>query len=235
MDKELKETAQDIFIDIDSLFDTRLPVVYFLDEEVATSIVEDGSYFTRKSDKFKYIDNNIFKAVYKERNKTLLTLATPTNIMGILKQYYSELMTQHKLDGTNKNITIYLNIYPYELSLEETDKLVIGIQAITSKEVVVKIVSMEKRDLTVKWVNDNLAVMVMYDGLEWLEYYTANFELINNPLLDVGLIVPAIVTNNSFNPEKIDDYEAFIVDTEKATEPLIKLKMLYAKDFSIAN
>ena len=225
-------TTKNLYVDLDSIFDTRLPIVYYLDKSLSEDIIKDKSYFNRIIDEFGYIDKNIFKVFYKSRNKTLLTYATPTNILRLIYKYYSEVTTTNKMYGNNEPIKVYLNIYPYKLNLVETYNIMSGIKSMISKEIDVSIISMSEEEVTPSWLLENVAGVFMYHGMDWLERHTANFNLINSPILDVGMMIPAIISGNK-KKIKMTEYADFFEGMEKSLGTLVKLKFLPVKDFSI--
>jgi len=233
MEEELN-TPKDIFIDLDSLMDTRLPVIYQIDENLAEEELGSGKYQNRIIDEFGYISKKMFQSLYRDRNKTILGLATPTNMLKLLSDYYKELKSSNVKHGYTDTVNIYLNIYPYDLNIVETTHLANAITATLDDDIVVKIVKMSPTELTPMWVDENLAAMVLYNGMEWVEIHTANLNLINNPLLDVGLMVPALIMTKKNMLKTNEDLDGFFDSIESSMESLIKLKMLPAKDFSIA-
>ena len=76
-----------IFVDIDSIMDTRLTVLHSIDEDIASKQIKSGAYFTRLKDEFDYITYDMFKYIYKNRNKQHLRLATPTPMLDLIKEY----------------------------------------------------------------------------------------------------------------------------------------------------
>lgn len=225
-------TAKNLYIDLDTIFDTRLPIVYYIDEKLATTIVENNKYHYRVIDEFDYLTKDIFTAFYRNRNKTLLTLATPTNILRLVYKYYTEVITSNKIHGVDEPLKIYLNIYPYELNVVETYNIANGIKSMISSDINVMTINMSPEEVTPTWLLENVAAIFMYHGMDWIERHTANFNIINNPMLDVGMMVPAIISGNKKKIKDVD-YTEFFEEIEKSLSTLVKLKFLPAKDFSI--
>lgn len=219
-----------VLVDLDSIMDTRLPVLYAIDEDVAERAIKTGTYFSRYKDEFEYITLDIFKPIYNDRTKNVLSLATPTKMLDTISDYCSEALLQNKSTGGNGKLTIYINIFPYELSPTEYDNLASGVRYMIG-DVDVKIVSMSISELTPKWVDDNLALLVLYQGLDWLEYHTAMVNIIKNPINNVALMVPATVIGNvKLKTAKSNDMIKFFTDIEEMSKTLVKLKFI-----SIAN
>jgi len=215
-----------VLVDLDSIMDTRLPVLYAIDENVAEKVVKSGSYFKRYKDEFEHITMDIFKPLYNDRTRNVLTLATPTKMLDTISDYCSEAILQNKKTGGEGKLTVYLNIYPYNLSVDEFDNLASGIRYMIG-DVDVTIVSMSKEELTPKWVDDNLAMLVLYQGLDWLEYHTAMLNIIKNPINNVALMVPATVIGNvKLTTTKPSEIIKFFTDMEEMSKTLIKLKFI---------
>lgn len=219
-----------VYVDIDSVMDTRLPLIYFIDEELANKITTDGSYYNRFIDEFDYITSNIFSPLYKDRNKTLLSLATPTHIMKLIKEYINEVVYSDKsIDGTGE-VKLYFNIYPYALTLTEIAYMEAGLVK-TLPGIDIKIVSMKQSEVTPKWINANVSIMIMYKGIEWVELHTSTLDLIKCPLVDVTMLTPALILGNKAAIKSVDNGDEFFNEIESKLTTLIKIKMLPVNDF----
>ena len=226
-----KKEILNIYVDIDSLFDTRLALLYYLDHQVAERLATSGDYYCRIIDSFEYIDSSLFKTLYRDRNKTLLNLAAPTNILTLVKDYYVELSTNASMVGNNEPIKLYLNIHRYDLNISEQtileDSLCAYIPGLS-----VKIIDLPDIDITPTWINANISVMFMYNGMGWLELHTSTLELISRPLPDVILLAPALVTGEKSGRKHIPDVDQFFDQIEEVTTLLIAVKLLPVIDFS---
>ncbi len=183
-----------ILVDIDSLLDTRLALAMFLDEKSVSEYVKSKKYYNRVKDNYGDISYDIFKPLYKLRNKKILEFAIPTLLIDLIKKHYGDIVTDIKNIENNK-VTIFLNIYPYDFNITEQD-IIKKIISDKIPSVNIKIVSMSLLELQPLWIKENISTVFMYDTLEWLELHTAITNLINTPLLDTLFIAPAIVTGN---------------------------------------
>jgi len=227
------ENNKNILIDIDSIMDTRLPMVYLLDNDLSSKIVKDGTYFSRYTNEFKHITRDIFESLYRDRDKSVLELATPTNILKLIRNYCEESYGMDSVLGSTGNMCVYINIFPYKLKSTEYELLKSGLGTLIGG-VNIKVISMNIDELTPTWIDKNIRTMVMYDGMKWFERHISNLSLIKNPLLNVQLLAPAIVDmGNSNFINTIDDPEKLFSDVENNAKTLIDLHLLPAKDFSI--
>lgn len=227
-----KELVNAIFVDLDSLLDTRLPIVYFIDEDLASTITSDNSYHDRISDKFGYVTNYIFNLFYRMRNKTLLTYAAPTNILKIIRSYCIETYADNRLVGGSKPSTLYINIHPYKLIQTEIDNISVAVSKAINIENII-IVDIPIKDITPEWIKDKISLLVMYDGMKWLEHHISTYNLIKEPLLDTVLLAPALLLGKKNNYNKIKDIDKFLKNVEESTSTLIQLKLLHSSEFSI--
>lgn len=182
---------KDIYIELDSLYDTRLVLARILDPKSVIPYVESGEYFRRYIDNFGNISSDVFNAMYKNRNKLLLLPAMPTNLFPYLRDHYGEVITDIR-DMSGKDIYIYVNTYPYRLTEKELKNIETKIVNYIPKSVI-KFINMSPYEVTPKWISSNVGAVYMYNLLPWLEYYTATTELFKDNLLECICIGPSIV------------------------------------------
>lgn len=226
-----KKEILNIYVDMDSLFDTRLALLYYLDRHVAEEEASSGRYYSRVIDEFQYIPYVMFKTLYRDRNKSLLNLAAPTNILTLVKDYYLELATNASLIDNQERIVIYVNTHRYDLNITEQIIFEESMQKFIGN-VDIKLIDMPDIDITPTWINQNVAIMFMYNGMDWLELHTSTLELISRPLPDIILHTPALVTGNKSGVKHIPDVDQFFDQIEDVSKLLIDIKLLPANDFS---
>jgi len=224
-----EELNNNILVELDSLFDTRLPLVYMLSPTIAGKISKDGSYTKRLKDTFGNISEDIFKPIYKQRNKSLLMLGTPTEMFNLVKEYIITAKYANDSLGVSRNLTVYINIYPYKLTVIEQSNIVSSFKNSVDNTIAVKIVSMNIPELTPAWVEDNVGYLIMYNGLDWLEYHISMQTLVNKPLLEVSLLVPTIVAYTT--PDR-DITKDLLESMMRYTSTVIRLGMINNKYFS---
>lgn len=227
--------AKGMFIDLDSILDTRLPVITTLNPSYIDEVLTTTNYTYRKKDIFGSLPNDVFKAMYRERSKNVLDVATPTNILDFILGYIADLKRDLKAMVANRNYTVFINVYPYSLNITEVLTLEGLFYEMFNRYTSdisrnhIKIVSMSFDDLTPEWVEDNVESMCMYNGMEWLEFQTNNLNLIYKPLLNIILLVPAIAESRI----PISDVNAdFFKDLSKLFITLICLHPIPAEYFS---
>lgn len=177
-----------IYLELDSLVDTRLALLYSLNEETAIDILPE--YNIRRNDIFGNIPYRLFEELYKLRKKSILEFAIPTKILEILGMMVAE--KRGDMRNMGDKYKLYLNTYPYVLTRDEQDKFS---EVITRfiPDLVVECIYESPYTLTPKYIIDkDISDIIMYNGLDWLEKHIALFNIVENPLINKTIIVPAI-------------------------------------------
>jgi len=188
---ETEKRQASILVDLDSIMDTRIPVLFSISEKITQEVIHDGSYFKRKKDNFKNISADIFQPMYNNRTKLVLKLATPTELLRYLSNYIIEMKADlMHLELINETF-LYINTFPYVLNNDELEYLKIGISNYLP-DINLKFVHMSISELTPEWVNNNLETLMLYDGLKWLEYHTATTAIMKHSMQNKILITPSI-------------------------------------------
>lgn len=179
-----------ILIDIDSIMDTRLVMLYSINEELAIEIF-NSTYHLRTTDIFGNIPYNLFKGLHDLRNKAILNYAIPTNALSIVTSILATNVADIK--NLDENYTIYLNTYPYKLNKVEEDNFTKTIEKI-APDADIEFLYLSKKELTPNIINEKeIYSIIMYDGAEWLEKQNRLLNIVDNPLLGKTLFIPAIV------------------------------------------
>jgi len=219
-----KIARQTIFTDLDSLLDTRAGCIStFGKDSLETNITP--SYFDRLSDKFQiegYGDR------YKARDKSVLSNSSLTPIITLIMEFVASTL-QNNLNSPHVfKPTVIINTYPYVLNDEESNLVIRIIVNKTKEHADVQLVFMDYDELTPAYVRNNVSLMVMYDGVNWLDTQADAGRFNKKACPEVGLIVPAIGTG----PDPKMDKNPFEI-METITAPIIGLKFLPVESFSL--
>lgn len=197
------EFDQRIYIDLDSLLDTRVGVVAVNEPEAATLLMQEP-YWLRESDDFTEltegkVTHGQFKEWWRTRDKRALKAARPTNIIRILEELSEALvLSQINLPFVAK--TQYLvNYWPYKLEELEVKAIQQACEILTGNVVEVTMVNMSPFQLTPQWIKREVSLMVVYDYWAWMDAQKGNFAL--SPIPEVNLITPAISHNHVMSKE----------------------------------
>lgn len=184
-------------VDLDSLFDTRLSLAMLLDPVRVANIIGKPEHDKRLIDNIGYISNDILRAFYSVRNKTLLETAPPTSILPILKDIADEILMDVKLLPDYEPNVIYVNSYPYELQDIEKQYLAANIKKLLLHGNV-ELIHIKPSLLDPKWIYEkSIVALIMYDFLPWLDYHIATNGVVKYPLYNVMCLAPAIMYGNS--------------------------------------
>lgn len=221
-------SKHDIYTNLDSILDTRLGLIYSLNKKLFASIVKDNlnNYQSRIMDDFNGFDNRLFKELYKKRNNETIKSPIPTYIPHLLKSYIINALEQKP----DEIITLHLNVYPYKLSQEEKKNLHNGIFNIFKGIINVEILDKPEAEVTVKFMHENIGLIVMYNGLDWIDHNLSNKNLLSLGLPDILMIVPRLTNRIVVKKESIND---FFTDFEKYLHQFVQLLFLSPRLFSI--
>ena len=177
-----------IITDLDSIFDTRLPILSLLSGLTAEKMIDDGTYYKRKYDTFGIIPNKVFNSFYSKRNKLTLKYSLLTKLIPFINVIIPDILLDQ---GTDDNLKLYINIYPYNLNIVETDMITKNIKKNLPANIDIELVMMNNTELTPVWIEKNkIGYMFMYHGLKWIEYHMNTCKLFKRPLIGTTIYVP---------------------------------------------
>jgi len=178
-----------IYIELDALMDTRYGLLLKYNKTILKDMIEDTSYFTRLYDEFKYYNNNIFKLLYSNRDKSVLALSPVSKIVELIAKEY--LLMESKLIEANEVpiLTLTVNTYPYTLTDQEISKMNKAIKLlIINKRVEIAFINIHPKDITLNFLASTYSVVILYDFTKWLDY---NIITQQGNAVDVKCYVPA--------------------------------------------
>lgn len=190
-----KQDKKSIYVELDCLLDTRLPLLYMISEKTAERVLYSGYYHTRHMDQFDCISHDIFTSLYNRRTKILLFMSTKTPMLNVVKEHYGEIITDLTNIDHEEDYTIFLNTWPYELQDTEKQSFEYLLKQ-TIPDCIVKIIDMSPHDLTPTWLYDHIGTMVMYEPMRWLEFHTSTRDLITNPLVNIQCYSPMMTRSS---------------------------------------
>ena len=183
------DKKQGIYISLDALLDTRMPVLEGLGDGVLLGALENG-YFTRTVETFHGVEKEVWDKAWKERTRDALTGAVVCRTINFVNEIIIKLNSEAKHAPYHTGPKIFLNIFPYEMSEEEIEALLVGVSGATRGACDIQVVNMSYEELTPVWCDENVAIMFMYEHNEWLDIQHEAFA--KKPITGVSLIVPGI-------------------------------------------
>lgn len=204
-----------IIVDLDSILDTRLALIFMMDKDYVGKLLADNRYFKRDSNLFEGIDYEAFMDHYERRNKGLLVNAVATKMVSFIAEYVTKIEEARDRSVPDiDELEVHINTHPYStLNDNELTAIVRGTSAKLMAEgmprtTVVKTVSYTPEQLTPKLMNDNYAVVIMYEYYKLLDVQARlkNFDKSSCP--SVTLFAPAINVKPHINPpERVKEVE----------------------------
>lgn len=229
-----------IHVTLDSLLDTRLGTLIYLDEQEAARVFDCG-YYQRTSDDWSALGLNInqseYQRVYENRSEGghILSLSKITNAVALVVHMADELEEQAKTTPFNDKTRIEVNTYPYLFSAELCDTFAraLGIYFPDSVEITTTRVS--TKELTPSHIDEYYDMFVIYDFNEWLqEHYE---KLRARPIPSTLALAPALYHNQIPDDEELKDEQGNTICPFAALEyvltPMLSLSLADVRYFSL--
>jgi len=225
--EESKKISKKIYIDLDSLFDTRLSLLELLDTKISLSIYDNRLFYdTRIIDEFDYITKDIFDAFYRIRDNLVFFKAIPTNISELVLTDILYIVNNKYLTDESKSITLLADTSKYKLNNEQKEKLKIYLQEVFKLPYLqIEVNEYNLMNKSPNYINDEIFSIYKYDGIKWLNEYLQLWNpkelTINMP--STKLRVPALF-DKPLLLKKLSDYIDALNDIVKSVKTVIDLE-----------
>lgn len=189
----MKETSK-IYVDIESLFDLRVPILHSLakNEEELVNYLNSEEYNFRQIDEFKLVDQAEYNRINKEKTVDLIPRSIITYILTALKGKLDNLEKRNSFYNEKKAPEVLLNIYPFELSESQTNALQNMLFLKLETNTMVTIIRMSPKEVTPYFIkNSGIITTFMYDFSAWMNEHTAALE--KTKLTDTLMYFPSLV------------------------------------------
>lgn len=228
------QQAENIYVDLDSLLDTRLGTLALMGSQYPIDALKNN-YHQRQIDEFPGVTRQEFIEAYSKRNVDTLIASVATNAFLLLQACVKGTLEDKALGGQNNGICFVVNYFPYDLEPEEVDEMRLMILARTGNVADVQMVSIREKDLTPRRIKTDYALMIKYDYVPWYEMHLDAIQ--ETPIPGVTLIAPALYFNAVPNQQEMDELAKDKIHpfhaTEVASAPVISLKLLNVSTFSV--
>lgn len=216
----------DIYIDIDSIFDTRYSILSILDSKLAKKSM-DSDYLARTIDEFDYMSYDFFKLLYADRDMNVFKISKLTHMLKLVGQYISEAGLMDTQTGGDGDINLYVNIFPYAFTNEISNEIKLSLIPYLTHVNDIIFISVE--NISPNWIYDNVGTMIAYNMLEWTYLNTALGTIQEENLLEILFIAPKLFNNPAV---KADDKT--FENLTKETKILSNITFIDTFHFSIA-
>lgn len=197
-----------MYLDIDSLYDTRLATLEILSVQLVKKALAKGEYFLRVKDEFPLVDSRQFKRVYSRRNLNTLQRAKLTSIVGMISNFYTDAIRKKLNTPFTDKAILHLNVWPYELTAWHADELARMLFEMTEQAVDIKVIKKDYKELSPQWCKEHYSFMCMYEWGNWLEYHAQEQNFLSCPIRDITIVVPELYWEDNA-PNRIE-HEKYI-------------------------
>lgn len=236
MDQPTKYST--LLLDLDCLLDTRLGTLLNIDRDLCTRVITAGdSYFNRLEDRFETLSPEEFYGFYHRRNKLVLASSPMTRMVEFIQEFILGTIKNNYNSPFHFIPKILINTAPYKLNKNEQEQLHKSIVHYSDNKAIIEFINTPIAELTPKFINDNISLVLMYEYKDWLEIHSESKALEKCPCTEVGLLVPSIYFNHMPGPQdqkklqkhKMTPFEAL----EFLAKPFISLKVVKTSVFSM--
>lgn len=158
-----------IYVDVDSLFDTRQGILSALmPRDNLSKYVGSEEFIFREKDEFP-VNMEEYNKLYNTRPAGLLGRSTITNILNVLRSKINTIESRNKYYNENKAPEVVLNIYPYEFTSSELDQIRDMLFISLNTKCYITIIRKRTEDITPYFIKGyGIIVCLIYDISTWI-------------------------------------------------------------------
>jgi len=230
MDQSGLSLDKGIYIDLDTVFDTRLAVVKAISKDVFKEMLTGDYYDERLYDEFGFISNKLFNSFYKHRNNIILKHSYISKAVDILGMEI-DILTGKKIEsGTSSALFLDINTYPYILNEADENRIRNALSLYCMLEAVtINFIRVSPYDIDMVYIGNRFGVVFMYSGSQWLDYHMAIRKL---SFSDVKLYVPALLSKPVIFKKK-EDLEKVFESRDAILNPFMNITSLPLDSFNV--
>jgi hypothetical protein len=233
---ETQTDGDNIYLDLDTILDTRMGTLGKLDNDLAVRTLNSGKYHKRTVDEFEGISREAFKEAYAARDIETLRYSVLTNVVFFLRRLIKDSLISSVIHGKAEKLSFTLNVYPYNFDDEGLVEMLIGCMRFhTYSTSTVRIVSIPDEELTPEFCAANFQIMLRYDWVNWASKHKTYYETKGTP--QMAVVVPEIFFDNAPTAEEIVELQLKKQNpfsmTEEIVAAMFRLKHMPISLFSI--
>lgn len=200
------ETAS-VYVDMDSLFDTRIATLQKFGIDVVAKNLSSG-YYGRVSDEFEGIDQAQYLEAYNNRDKRTLFEAMVTPVSEILKNFAKRTLVALVASPYRRQPKVVVNLYPYRLTESEIKNLIAALAVVTDSLLDIEVTYKSMDELTPSYMKSTFVQVVMYHYKDWLEYHAKNENLIKTQCPNLIMVGPMLLASKEA-ARKVEGFDIF--------------------------
>ena len=190
-----QEKIAKIYVDLDSLLDTRLGTLALISTDFAFDVTTSKDYYVREEDLFQTeaagkLSKELFTQVHTARRAEVVRNSLRTRIPDFVLKLATNLFFHALSTPWQSGVEVEVNSFPYVLSDEEAKELLASMAALFDANFTIRLVNKRYEDLTIEYVRENYRAMVMYTYHEWMNLHSKDLQ--KKPLKDLSLYVPRL-------------------------------------------
>lgn len=187
------ELDQNIYVDLDSILDTRLGTVHCISPDLACTLQESG-YASRVIDDWDKLlgaDNAaIFRERYSKRGTEELQSSVMTGMVPHLRAVFASMEKSAVNGPLTGSFTLTVNAWPYKMHPTEEDEIRLCLFTLICPFAEILFVNIPHNNLTPAHIKENYDAVIMYDFDTWLTYHWGALDLCKMPR--VSFYAPAL-------------------------------------------
>lgn len=231
---DVSNRIQGIYTELDVLLDTRLGTIARISQEAAEKQLLAG-HTARQDDWFgNVVDMEVYSKMYANRDADTLPYCTMTGAVPMLAELSLKLLGQAQTTPFYDGIRIVVNMFPYELSIEEQEAIGKSIAHYVGNNIPVELVYIKPESLTPQYCSQSFGMMIMYDYNSWMNLHHAAF---GTQLQTVTLLAPMIYFKQKPTEEvlqaELDQGMHTFLAIEQLGKALIDITLIDVKYFSV--
>lgn len=174
-----------LYLELDALADTRMGTLAIVAPD-AVAKIPPSNYLTRMRDSFEEygVDQKLYEAAYATRDVQTLKNSIVTAIVGVIQQVIVEYVTTVNANRSGPP-EIDLNIYPYQLSAEQSEMYAALLEYKLKAVVRVNIIRVPPEGLTLASLHNSYHTAIIYNWVQWACAIEESFKTDACPQLSV--------------------------------------------------
>lgn len=187
------KNKQNLLVDLDCLLDTKIGVLNYeypkkvTNERLKKYSERNHNFIGRIFD----INDDEWGQSWDGRDEGVLLHSSPTVLFGILRETIAGKFHRGLASPVHAQLTLDLNIHPYNLDNNEREEIIQVIKEVTFTELEIRTVSIPPDRLTPLCIGENYQAVFMSDFKKWLSIN--NNLLVKNPIPKVTFYAPVII------------------------------------------
>lgn len=228
---EFDSRRQGIYVNFDSLFDTKLACLEEVNVDLAIHAIANG-WSERIWDTVPGFPDDKLKELYDARDVRTLLLAHPTMITDFINQWIKQLHLKAAGNPFTGYCELFINVWPFKMPKQIANRICKTVVDLLDSPVRTTILNIDPQDISALDVKRFFSAMIDVDYGRFLNARCAT-DLKDCPLPDTVLYAPKIFRGelDSATRNQVRNVDVF-VQAEQMLAPMIRLEFLDLEFFS---